>query len=273
MGTNIDKKHTAPTIGAFYPCYKRPKAVIQALSSFREHYPDSVVYMVCDGGYDYSQLAEHFHCVYSHETQLGDGKTTILSDTTKVVAYLQRLYSAAVAIKEDYILLLEDDVSVMKPVDDALPYSINGTYWKAILWPKEIAFLKKRGGTHVPCWAPLYFFGAWGGCILNRAFVLKHFTDIERDVALIESNIGSKVMYSDILMSLITLLHGGTIGNYAGYCQTQYWNYEKRKKNGSISVLHQYKEFYEAPLTDADRGLLGVNFRISEDAAKSLQDS
>jgi len=57
------------SLGAFLQCYKEPLATYKCLESFRSFYPDSSIVLLSDNGYDYSEMAKHFHCIYIHSNE------------------------------------------------------------------------------------------------------------------------------------------------------------------------------------------------------------
>ncbi len=247
-----------PSIGAFYQCYKRPKAVISVISSFRKYYPDSDMYVVGDGGDDFSKLAEHFNVRYKNESfNTGNGVSNVFENPDRLISWLHRLVDAAKYIKEDYILLLEDDVLVMDVVRQQLPFTINGNNPAMQLGRNETKFLKKRNKS-IPFWTRNYYWGGFGGCIVKKSFILEHFTDVEGDIEKIRPHVHWDKFVSDIWISLLVLYHGGTIGPFKGLCETWYVDFDKRKNElHDISILHQYKDLYETPIDEEDKKLLG----------------
>jgi hypothetical protein len=55
--------------GAYLQCHKQPLATYKCLESFRNNYPDSTVILLSDNGYDYSEMANFFGCIYIHENE------------------------------------------------------------------------------------------------------------------------------------------------------------------------------------------------------------
>src|SRR5580704_15114544 len=168
-------------IGAWYPCYKQPKAVLEALRSFRKHYPASTIVMTCAGGDDLSALARSFNCHYFHfEDNLGEGKSIYPKTMENFLEFFRRLFYAFQFIQEDYVLLLEDDVKVLHPVDTKeLVFTISGGSTFAASWKNErvIDFLTREAHTplnknKLPHPRYTYFSGC-GGTIWNRKFFME----------------------------------------------------------------------------------------------------
>ncbi len=246
-----------PSLGAFYQCFKRPEAVISALTSFRKYYPDSDVYMVCDGGYNFLPLAQHFKCHYLYTEKIGNGQSTIPNSAEGILTWLKRLRAAAEYIKQDYVLLLEDDFVVLNKVTESLHFVINGINPAMKLGKKVTYFLKKRNKS-IPFFCFNYYWGGFGGCIFDRKFILENFNNLEKDIDILLKHGNWQEYSSDIWSTLITLYNGGTIGQYKGLCETWHKDYLFRRNTlNDIAVLHQYKEVYNKPLSQEDLEKLG----------------
>lgn len=121
------------SLGFFFSCYKEKRAVEYSLSELVKHYPDSPIYLVSDGGEDFSYL----------ESKFKNLKTTLeedtMSETFKItagrsgcdsirgnfqqkyyqgviqkctLAVLNRLEKAIDYCKTDYILMMDPDTLV-----------------------------------------------------------------------------------------------------------------------------------------------------------------
>lgn len=116
------------SLGFFYSCYKEKKAVEYSLSELRKHYPDSPIYLVSDGGLDFSYLEEEYdNLVTSLEEDTmsstfgitGDQVTGNFREKEKqdsikkcALSVLDRLERAIEYCKTDYILMLDPDALV-----------------------------------------------------------------------------------------------------------------------------------------------------------------
>ena len=120
----INKKNK-PTVGAYYQCYKQPKAVIHSLQAFRKSYPDSTIVMVSNNGLNMEHVAKFFNADYTHSTQSTSEHSTLCKDEKDFKLYMSRLYGAAKKIKEDYIMFLADDVRIFNPIKE-IKYDLAG---------------------------------------------------------------------------------------------------------------------------------------------------
>ncbi len=47
-------------LGIFYSCYKEKRAVDNSIRELRNHYPNVPIYLVSDGGLDYTYLCKKY---------------------------------------------------------------------------------------------------------------------------------------------------------------------------------------------------------------------
>jgi hypothetical protein len=259
MTTNLKPQ---PLIGAFYQCYKQPKAFLDVLGHFRAVYPDATIVAISDGGFDYAEAARHFNCDYHHGEHGVPGAGTIFNDKNALIQWFTRLLETAQRIKEDYILLLEDDVQVLKPVS-GLSFDLNGVNKREKLGRKLTDFLKTKNPS-IPFGTVNYFYGGCGGTIIKKEFLLQRIRTIENIIRAID-DIGKYTVEphstryaSDYYLTAIILYYGGSIGNYKGFCERWRTIYPFRRyilKN--IEVVHQDKGLYDKALTVDERKLFG----------------
>jgi len=97
--------------------------------SFRNFYPNSTVVLLTDNGYDYTEMAKYFNCIYIHSNENllfiyneveCDGK---YYNSFKLI---ERVVNAFTLCKEEYIIWLEDDVHIHNKINDTFKYHING---------------------------------------------------------------------------------------------------------------------------------------------------
>jgi serine/threonine protein kinase len=104
------------TIGAFYQCWKHSAATIQVIKQFRIFYPESTVYLVSDDGHDYSPLAKKYDCIYEQGTV--NTKAALFYSLDEIRVYFERLTRALNEIKDEWCMLLEDDVCINGKYDE-----------------------------------------------------------------------------------------------------------------------------------------------------------
>ena len=230
------------SIAAFYQCYKQPLAFDHCLQQFRKHYPTSELWIVNDGGdRNLESIAEKYNPThYEYQTNISsESNQLIYTESSKILKWLSRLRKCVMATSADYLMLLEDDVFVMKPTPlETLHYDLNGCN-KGVRFPNNAETLIRILNPNVP--NPLYY-GGCGGCILRVSFLKTIFGNAERDVE--QFALHCNIFASDMVLSYLIWINGGTIDQYPGFAETWYTDYKTRLENGTIEVLHQYKELY-----------------------------
>jgi len=246
MHKKIEENQTVPPkIGAFYQCYKQPKAFQHVLSNFRKIYPDTDVIIFSDAGDDFNEYANSLNCKFIYEEKrTGNGISASFDKKEKLISWFKRLIYACEHIKEQYIMILEDDVWVKKPIEE-LSYDLNGVNKGEKMGKKITAFLKGRNSS-IPKDCENYFYGGFGGSVINKNIILNNKEKIIEVIDAIDSqNLTDKIFITDYWLSIVYLYFGATIGQYNGLCETWYLTYPFMKWAGKISVLHHYKDLYE----------------------------
>jgi hypothetical protein len=233
--------------GAYLQCHKNPYATYKCLESFRNFYPDNTVVLLSDNGYDYNEMAKYFKCIYIHSnenlllTYDDPNDSGKFENTFKLI---QRVVNAFELCNEDYVMWLEDDVSINKPITDIFRYHLNGFCPNFIPQEATVRLNEKYGilDTNTK-----YRFSGHGGSVFNKKF----FIECMKNTKMIHDIIDNWVYYcfptdigQDFFFSVIITLHGGIIGPYQGH----YDSYNGL--NTDIIVQHQYKVWYKIPLPD-----------------------
>lgn len=236
------------TLAAFYQCHKQPRSFLLCLESFRKFYPDSSIYVVNDGGYDYSHYCRRIGADYSYVTRVSSNDLLVFSSKATALTYLKRLWDSFSTFSESHVILLEDDVRVLRHHTLPFGHSINGCNHNVHLPVAMVEKLRQRGYG-----GPL-FYGACGGCVLDKEFFASiPFAEVER--LLDETPL--QEFYSDQLTSFIALYFGGTIGDYNEFYETFYADAIARLVADEVAFLHQYKYDYNVEPTAGQRTLLG----------------
>ena len=227
------------TLGAYYQCHKNAASFIRTVKSFKKFYPESDMVITNDGGYDYEKFCNDNQIYYNYIEKIDTKSNALLFNSPEsCIIFLKNLFNNFQKMKETHVLLLEDDVRVLKTHTQPFLYSINGCNKNAILPEYAIELLKKRG------FQGPYFYGGCGGCVLDKQFFQSiDFKEIEQLIYEIRHE--KQMFASDLLLSFITLYFGGTIEQYDEFAETWYSDIHIRMNNHSIAFLHQYKTDYE----------------------------
>jgi hypothetical protein len=246
-----------PDFGAYLQCHKNPMATFMCLQSFRTYYPNATIVLLSDNGYDYTEMAKLFHCIYIHETENIWFTYNDLENEGYIVnsnKLVKRICDAFRLYKENYVMWLEDDVSINKPITDVFRYDINGFCPNAFDRFANMYELKQKY-PQVDYSKTLVISGH-GGSVYHRQNMISYFENKETTQDLLlhwkkykfPSNIGH-----DYLFSMIAIFNGGTIGPYDGH--TDYFH----EINKNIAVQHQYKKWYGVELPQELKHLVTMN--------------
>lgn len=115
-------------LGFFFSCFKENRAVEYSLSQLRIHYPDNPIYLVSDGGSDFTYLKETYDNLFvslEEDTMSATFNVTdrnwredVHQQTIKKATYavLNRLEKAIEYCQTDYILMMDPDALVRGPL-------------------------------------------------------------------------------------------------------------------------------------------------------------
>jgi hypothetical protein len=242
--------------GAYYQCYKNPYATYKSLESFRKIYPDNTVVLVSNNGYDYTVMASYFKCIYIHSNENARQQYP-LNDEGKfdnTFKFIDRVVNAFEQCNEDYVMWLEDDVSINKPIEDIFRYHLNG-FCPNLIPQNSIKKLQEK----YKCLdeTKQYRYSGHGGSVFDRKFFIECMKQKEMIHDIIENwvyyDFQSGEIPQDILFSVIIMLSGGTIGSYEGHYDGIY------NLNPNIHVQHQFKYYYNVPLPNELKYLVKDN--------------
>jgi len=230
------------TLGAYYQCFQNRIATEYVLSNFRNHHPDSPIILVSDGGDDFSDLARKYHCTYFWRPNIKSCRGKALAyNYDNWMLWWNDFRKYVGMLDTDYMIFLEDDVAVRKPISlDQLLYDVNGISLTMSLARFDLKGISKNRS----------MVGAQGGAVFRMKFLRTLFVSSETDVTFAKyrremksSSLKGK-WCTDILLSILTWRHGGTMGDWFGYCRMTDSDYVTRISNNNIEVLHLYKELY-----------------------------
>lgn len=240
------------TLAAYYQCHKRPVCFIQAVMSFRRHYPDATVVVSNDGGDDYMHFCTSNNITYTYYSKSSQEHVTqlIYSELQPVLTYLERMWSSFSRIPESHIVLLEDDVRVVRHHTIPFQHTINGNNTDWSLPPEMVYVLRKKGYT-----GPVHI-GGCGGCVFDKTFLMK--IPFESIKSVLVSLPPLCTYASDVCLTFIALYFGGSVGPYKEFAETWYSDIIQRVNiDNSVAFLHKYNIQYDTPLSEADRIALG----------------
>lgn len=247
-------------LAAFYPCYNHDFATERVLHAFRKSYPDSAVYMFNDGGHPMLRyVARKYDAKYFyHKThRVHAGATgTYWSSSRLAKVYIQDLLFVAVDSKCDWVIILEDDVVVLRSFDPAsLRWDLNGKnadfvmpfeapgYWNTVI--------QRYIEEHYPHVTTHPYYSANGGSVFRGAFLERlagNMTNVHDQIDLYwrvaSEGTGHFVFPSDQVLFFLVQINNGSIGTHYHY-QDYWWptNWILGPL-GYVHVIHGDKSHY-----------------------------
>lgn len=226
------------TISAYYQCHKNPASFIRCVKSFLSAYPGSKMVVTNDGGHDYAKFCENNGIRYTYTAKTDTLNDALIFAHPTCMLFLENLWKSLPCMDSTHVLLLEDDVRVVRKHTAEFNYTINGCNRNAILRNWAVWLLKEKG-VNGP-----YFYGACGGCVIDRQFLQN--IPFDQIVALMDRVKAMNITFaSDEVLSFIVLYFGGSIGQYDEFAEMWYKDIGNRLQKNTVAFLHQFKKDYE----------------------------
>jgi hypothetical protein len=231
--------------GAYLQCHKYPYATYKCLESFRKWYPNNTIVLLSNNGYDYTEMAKYFKCIYIHSKESVPFIYEDPNDTGKIEyvdKLTQRMINVFELCNEEYVLWLEDDVSINNPITDIFRYHLNGFCPNSFANTSIEKLNAKYNNLDTN---KVYHYSGHGGSVYNRKFFIECMKYKQRIHDIIENWVYydfPTTIPHDFLFSVIITLCDGTIGPYKGHYDGC------NGLNPAITVQHQFKQYYNIPL-------------------------
>lgn len=240
------------TLGAYYQCYKNPKSFLKTMESFQKHYPGSTIVISNDGGDDFSTYVKsvesnNVHYTYYPKTR-PPSKQLAYATIEPLLDFLSRLWSAFDKIPESHIVLLEDDVRIIRRHTLPFTNTINGMNpeWELPRVMKNELIGKGYKGH--------FYLGGCGGCVIDKEFYKRiPYTEVE---SLLKRLPPIPVYASDVALVFLALYYGGSINHYEEFAEMFYPNISELLVENKVAFLHQVKHDYKNELTDDETNRL-----------------
>lgn len=235
-------------LGYFYNRYIATEKIIQ---NFRKFYPIETLIFINDNGLpELETIANQNGAVYMpYDENLTTGNDC--DDIEVMIKWIERFFAGLEHITEEYIIILEDDVCILKPVSLNLKYEMNGFNPKALL-PENITTYLKQFNNKIN--QDRIHYGGCGGCILKTQFFkdmsklnwkeeLYKYAEMTKRPA---KNIQSWY-FNDTCLSFLCWRYGGVVG------VNEEWNelytpddneLQSHIKNNKTSILHRFRKYF-----------------------------
>lgn len=240
-----------PSLGFYLWAYQQVKNVEVILQNMRQHYPDAELVVSSDNGYDFTEIAKQYNAIkYIHGTE-SHGSPDFTVDEheghskcgwrlVQANLWLQRLYNACTVMESEYVMIMEEDVLITRPIDNP-GKDINMTKFTNHIDPMAMEWIRARGGNDT-----YPFYGACGGSIIRREMFINAYNNHIQSYqevynTILNSNFLSGWGWPDCIICVLIYAAGGSIstdldiGQHVGSYGEEYPN----------AIMHHFKRYYK----------------------------
>jgi len=123
-GQSEDRSPTGGKYGFYLQTYHNRKSVLEVVKGIRSLYPGACIFMVGDGGYDFSPLAKRFNAHY--EKAKGKANIQGAMPTEQSKRWLERLARASTFCKCEFLINMETDSPIRRRILVDPPFDAGG---------------------------------------------------------------------------------------------------------------------------------------------------
>ena len=228
-------------ISVFVPAYKQIRSLENSVSLLKDVYPDCDIHLSSDNGYDFTDFCKKYAIDYRHySNRLGypESEDRYGWVKEKSLEFLTRLKVACEYLKNDFVILFEEDVLVTRKIGLNHDFDISGYVIGNKIDKPILKYIEANGGN-----IEIDEFGAGGGCIFNRKKYLNSFEKayelLDRDFDSLDS-VSHQPGWPDFLICFVFM-----IGGYQLSHNHEIKEIKGNEENINSSILHKYKKFYE----------------------------
>ena len=228
--------------GVFYQVYKNVKAVRFVLDNFRKNFPDNPIVLISDGGDDFTNISTEYNCeFYMRENIFGDDINQYPKfpyNAYRTIEWWKRQKLTCEVTKQNYIMIMEDDVLVQKPFSLDDDFDLRGVRIGNRFTGRMSQDVRDLTGDE----ASLY--GMCGGSIYNAKTFLSIYDDVINDI---RNNMDRMMEEDPDSYNMLGAVDANITYHFAkrGYkYEVAPWLGEVREGRFDLPVIHQWKEHY-----------------------------
>jgi hypothetical protein len=239
-------------IGGLGYFHSQLKATYEIIKNFRFLYPLGSLVMINDAGKEeLKSIAGMFQADYHPYTKnLTTGND--VDDIQVMVEWMERFFKAIKLIKEEYCIILEDDVLIIREIDESkIKGDMFGYNPKALLPNKVTEYLKKYNSA---IQTDRIWYGGCGGCIIKTETFKKIADEDWKQELLTYAELSKRNSkneqswyFNDCCLSFLCWRYGGVIHQNEewGDCNTA--ETVQKFKEERLTIAHQYREHFNKP--------------------------
>lgn len=233
------------TIGFYFNCYKNKFATENVLALIRQFYPENKIFLMCDAGDDFSDLAAKYNCMYHHSPInilggriINDKPHMGFASTECLVQYLKTIKLAIESCETEYLVFMEDD-TILENHISCLPTHSGGdtnvNYFYTLLNTEGKGLLQSK--------YPSTKFNYWnlaGGSVIHCVTMLEciNNTNLE-DMSMFDKYSLHPLGFchtNDITLSFLLMIHGKTNDKWTNTSKSNIKHPDKRFYDKSMGI-------------------------------------
>ena len=229
-------------ISVFIPAYSQIKSLEFSIPLLKEVYPECDIHLCSDNGYDFTEFCQKYDIDYKYyDNRLGypAGVDRYGWTKEKSLQFLQRIKLACEYLKNDFVILFEEDVLVTKKINLDTNFDISGYIIGNNIPHSILDYISYHGGN-----TSVGEYGAGGGCVFNRK---KYIESFDKSYSLLESDFDRLFEQSfllgwpDFLICFVFMIGGYNLSENRELMEI----YDDEFSNLPYSIIHKYKKFYQ----------------------------
>lgn len=241
--------------GFYLQVYKQPKATLEVVKSLFQHMPASPLYLVGSSGYHYDPLVARFggnrtiHYTY-------EDINIALPKGGNLTAWFDRIQAAALWCNCTYLVILEDDISIRKPLIQPPEHDVGGVQghlWSSH-WPTAL-----KGNFSTVNWS-YESYGTCGGSYVRVEAFLDAYQHINwtkiREMQRYHKIINK---FNDATLAVVMMDRGYTLRPWKDLSERG-----NRWHDETTPLVHQVKQYYNQPLTEQDGPVISEVLNTSD---------
>ncbi|CAE7255264.1 ppiA [Symbiodinium pilosum] len=195
--------------GFYLHVYADPAAVIHQVRQVKHHFPDSPIYVMSDGGMDFSSLCKQEKCTFT--------LCPPANDRWHPWPFFRRIYDAALSLNTEYLIMLEPDNTVHSPVRRLPQHDVGGVHVpnRAFQLAEHVEKLAQERVPGFRWSAESMQAGLCGGAYFRTEAVLDAFSDenvMQIDWNLLGERVDKEIFSSDFAMQYALAARGWRVG-------------------------------------------------------------
>jgi hypothetical protein len=227
----------------YYQVYNNIELTSKVLTTFRKIYPNVHIRLLCDSGIDYSSLSKEMNCEYIHSNyHMGlwgwnhkdvlTGKHCYGWNKEEGLEHIQRWYKFAKSVDSKYMLMMEDDIYITKPISIVdLDFSFTEVKPGNQLNDDIKTICSRFNINHT-----VNRYGCCGGHFINRELYIEC---VDKSIKFIENNY-NKMLNSDFHLGWPDTLNN-LIFNLCGHIGIENIDYHEGFNNPeNKAIFHNY---------------------------------